>query len=44
MDGLKAILGLSFILLILVGVLLWKKESTPKKPVKVEYKFYNYNF
>lgn len=44
MDSLYAILGLSFILLILVGTLYIKHEKEGERPVKVEKIFYNYNF
>ena len=44
MDSLYAILGLSFILLILVGTLYIKYEKEGERPVKVEKIFYNYNF
>ena len=43
MDSLYAILGLSFILLILVGTLYIKYEKEGERPVKVEKIFYNYN-
>ena len=44
MDSLYAILGLSFILLILVGTLYIKHEKEGDRPVKVVHEFYNYNF
>lgn len=44
MDSLYAILGLSFILLVLVGTLYIKHEKEGDRPVKVEKIFYNYNF
>ncbi len=40
----KLILVMSLILLGLVGTLLYREHTKPKKPVKVEYKFYNMNF
>ena len=43
MDKPISLLILALILLVLTSVLFYREKTTPKKPVQIEYKFYNLN-